>query len=75
MRIHLADLLAGYNLVRRLKVLGCLILYEYTYKIWASEPAILILKPIHRVPGLNAWGEIAINPVWYDNRPSFFGDD
>ena len=53
LRTHLADFLAAYNFARRLKTLNGLTPYEYTCKIWTSEPEGFILYPIHQMPGLN----------------------
>ena len=53
LRTHLADFLAAYNFVRRLKTLGGLTPYEYICKIWTSDPDRFILDPIQQMPGLN----------------------
>lgn len=53
LRSHLSDFLNAYNFARRLKTLSGLTPYEYTCKIWTSEPERFILNPIHQMPGLN----------------------
>ncbi|NDR55346.1 IS481 family transposase [Aliiruegeria sabulilitoris] len=53
LRIHLSDFLDAYNFARRLKTLSGLTPYEYTCKIWTSEPDRFIVNPIHQMPGLN----------------------
>jgi hypothetical protein len=53
LRTHLDDFIAAYNFARRLKTLSGLTPYEYTAKIWTSEPDRFILDPIHQMPGLN----------------------
>ncbi len=53
LRTHLADFLDAYNFARRLKTLSGLTPYEYTCKIWTSEPDRFIVDPIHQMPGLN----------------------
>ena len=52
-RTHLADFMAAYNFVRRLKMLSGLTPYECICKIWTSEPDRFIINPIHQMPGLN----------------------
>jgi len=47
--------MAAYNFARRLKTLNGLTPYEYTAKIWTSEPDRLIVDPIHQMPGPNTW--------------------
>ena len=51
--MHLTNFMAAYNFARRLRTLGGLTPYEYICKIWTSEPDRLILKAIHKMPGLN----------------------
>jgi len=53
LRTHLADFMAAYNFVRRLKTLNGLTPYEYITKIWTSEPDRFIVNPIHQMPELN----------------------
>jgi transposase InsO family protein len=53
LRTHLTDFMGAYNFARRLKTLGGLTPYEYTCKIWTSEPDSFILNPILQMPGLN----------------------
>jgi len=53
LRVHLADFMAAYNFVRRLKTLAGLTPYEYIAKIWTSEPDRFIVDLIHQMPGLN----------------------
>jgi hypothetical protein len=53
LRTLLSDVMAAYNFARRLKTLNGLTPYEYTCKIWTSEPARFILNPIHQTLGLN----------------------
>ena len=45
--------MAAYNFARRLKMLSGLTPYEYTAKIWTSEPERFTVNPIHQMPGLN----------------------
>ena len=52
-RTHLADFMAAYTFARRLKTLSGLTPYEYTCKIWTSEPDRFMVNPIHQMPGLN----------------------
>jgi hypothetical protein len=53
LRGHLADFMAAYNFARRLKTLSGLTPYEYTCKLWISEPDRFIVNLIHQMPGLN----------------------
>ncbi len=47
LRVHLADFMAAYNFVRRLKTPSGLTPYGYIAKIWTSEPDRFIVDPIH----------------------------
>lgn len=51
--MYLANFMAAYNFVRRLKTLSGFTLYEYIAKIWASEPDRFIVNPIHQMPRLS----------------------
>jgi transposase InsO family protein len=51
LRANLVDLMAAYNLARRLKTLAGLTPYEYICKIWTSEQERFNLDPIHQMPG------------------------
>jgi hypothetical protein len=52
LRRHLADFVAAYNFVRRLKLLKGLTPYKYVCKAWAKEPNRFTLGPT-QMPGLN----------------------
>lgn len=52
-RTHLADFMAADTFARRLKTLSGLTPYEYSCKIWTSEPDRFMVNPIHQMPGLN----------------------
>ena len=51
LKTHLADFMAAYNFVRRLKTISGLEPYEYICKIWTSEPDRFILNSIPQMPG------------------------
>ena len=53
LRTYLADFMAAYAFVRRLKTLNGLTSYEYSAKIWTSEPDRFVVNPIHQMPGRN----------------------
>ena len=53
LRQHLADFVAAYNFVRRLKTLKGLTPYEFICKAWATQPGRFKLNPLHQMPGLN----------------------
>ena len=53
LRGHLGDFLTAYNFARRLKTLRGLTPYEYSCKIWTTEPQRFRLDPLHHMPGLN----------------------
>jgi transposase InsO family protein len=52
LRGHLGDFLTAYNFARWLRTLRGLTPYEYTCKIWTSEPQRLRLDPLQQMPGL-----------------------
>jgi transposase InsO family protein len=53
LRAYLGDFLDAYNYARRLKMLFGLTPFEYSCKIWTSEPERFLLNPIHQMPRLN----------------------
>ncbi len=52
-RLLLADVLAAWNYALRCKTLDDLTPYDYTCKIWASEPVRFNLNPIRQISGLD----------------------
>jgi transposase InsO family protein len=52
LRQHLADFLAAYNFVNRLKTLQCLSPHEYVCQIWTEVPRRFRLDPGHYAAGL-----------------------
>ena len=54
LRVHLADFMAAFHFARRLKMLSGLTPYEYTAKVWTSDPDKFIVDPIRQMLGLNA---------------------
>lgn len=53
LRTHLADFVAAYNFVRRLKTLRGLTPYEHVVKCWTEEPDRSKINPRHHIPGPN----------------------
>ncbi len=53
LRKHLADFVAAYNYVRRLKTLRGLTPYEAICKAWAESPSLFTANPHHQLPGPN----------------------
>ena len=59
LRTHLNDLRDADTSIRWLKTLGDLKPDELIYHIWTPEPNRLILQPISKMPGLNAYERLS----------------
>jgi hypothetical protein len=53
-KAHLNDFMEAYNFGRMFKTLNDLTRYEYTSKIWSSEPEKCIIDPVHQTTGLGS---------------------